>query len=97
MTRTVAEMALQLLSRSVDDVAGHEKHIANALVSALHADPVAMRHVSWDEPAPDPRYLVATASSASFVAYGDLNVAPVTPDLAPTFAPAFAPSGATLH
>ncbi len=35
MTRTVAEKAMQLLTRSVSDIAGEERRIADALVSVL--------------------------------------------------------------
>ena len=35
MIRTVAEKATQLLTRSVSDIAGEERRIADALVSAL--------------------------------------------------------------
>ena len=37
MTRTVAEKALQLLTRSVSDVVGADTRIADALVRALHS------------------------------------------------------------
>jgi hypothetical protein len=46
MTRTVSEKAIQLLTKSVSDIAGEERLIADALVSALKsseqifADPV---------------------------------------------------------
>lgn len=83
MTRTVAEKALQLLTRSVEDVAGHEERIADALVNALHAGPRAPGLIApsvpgmgrFDVPDPDLR--------AVFVQ--------------PAVAVAAVPHGATLH
>lgn len=37
MTRTVAEKAMQLLTKSVSDIAGEERRIAEALVMELRA------------------------------------------------------------
>jgi hypothetical protein len=38
MTRTVTEKAMQLLSKSVSDIAGEERRIADALVTALRSN-----------------------------------------------------------
>ncbi len=37
MTRTVTEKAMELLSKSVADVAGEERRIADALIQALRS------------------------------------------------------------
>ena len=38
MTRTVAEKAMELLSKSVSDIAGEERRIADALVMTLRSN-----------------------------------------------------------
>ena len=40
MTRTVAEKALQLLSKSVSDIAGNERRFADSLLATLRANEI---------------------------------------------------------
>ena len=43
MTRTVTEKAMRLLSKSVSDIAGEERRIADSLVLALRSSEQAFR------------------------------------------------------
>ena len=43
MTRTVTEKAIELLSKSVSDIAGEERRIADALVTALRSSEQVFR------------------------------------------------------